>query len=249
MSLLWVFVEDLSSQVHISLSADESRHVAARRLKSGDRVVAFDGAGTTAFARIAVVGRRGVELERDEVAFTPRPVGDWLLATAIPKAERLATLLPMLTQLGVGCWQPLALDDSVVRTLDPEAARFRRILVESAKLARRPWLLDVRPACDLEAVLREGASRPFVCFGDRDGDEAGIPAAASLVVIGPEAGFSEREHRRLVEIGARACSLSPFNLRIETAAIAAAATRWAASRNAALTVADPSPSGGGRPIG
>lgn len=229
MSELWVFADALRAGASVALSADESRHVAARRLRSGDRVVAFDGAGSTAQARIAAVGRRGVELDLIEVDFTPRPDEDFLLATAIPKAERLATMLPSLTQLGVGCWQPLALEDSVVRTLDGESARIRRILVESAKVARRPWLLELRPVTDLETVLHAFVSRPLVCFGDREGDERGIPAAASLVAVGPEAGFSESERRRLVQAGARACSLSPFNLRIETAAVAAAATRWAAA--------------------
>ena len=43
------------------------------------------------------------------------------------------------------------------------------------------------------------------------------------VFVGPEAGFSEEERASLRAAGAEALSFADFNLRIETAAIAAAA--------------------------
>ena len=43
------------------------------------------------------------------------------------------------------------------------------------------------------------------------------------MAIGPEAGFSPVEHALLRDSGAEAVRLAPYNLRIETAAVAAAA--------------------------
>lgn len=235
--MLWVHVEALGSMRasgdRVSLSGDEARHVAARRLRVGDRLVVFDGAGRTAEARIEAFGRRAVELELDAIVLSPAPANDWLLATAIPKGERLAVLLPMLTQLAVGAWQPLVLDESAVRDLDVASARLRRILVESAKLARRPWLLEVRPPCSLEALLEARAgSSPVggLDFGDREGEGLGVPADSAVFAIGPEAGFTARELARLRAAGGRPRSLGPHNLRIETAAVAAAALRVASAR-------------------
>ncbi len=228
MSNLWVFIESLAGTGIVRLSPDESRHVAARRLRAADSVVAFDGAGHTATARIESIGKRSVELLIDAIEHVPAPADHWVLATAIPKGERLAGLLPMLVQLGVPVWQPLVLEDSAVRDLDVASARMQRVLVESAKVARRPWLLEVREPIGLDALLAEVESDRGVFYGDREGEAVGVDGDASLIAIGPEAGFSADELRRLRAAGARACSLGPHNMRIETAAVAAVAARFVA---------------------
>lgn len=228
MSNLWVWVESLAESAVVSLSPDESRHVAARRLRSEDSVVAFDGAGCMGTARIESIGKRAVELRIDAIERVPAPTDSWVLATAIPKGERLAGMLPMLVQLGVPVWQPLVLEDSAVRDLDVDSARVQRILVESAKVARRPWLLEVRRPIGLDALLDAAEAAGGVCFGDREGASIGIASDTSVIAIGPEAGFSAAELRRLHAAGGRPCRLSPHNMRIETAAVAAAAARFAA---------------------
>lgn len=228
MSYLWVFIESLAATGIVTLSRDESRHVAARRLRPADSVVAFDGVGHTAMARIESIGKRAVELRIDAIELVPAPADRFVLATAIPKGERLAGMLPMLVQLGVPIWQPLVLEDSAVRDLDIASARMQRVLVESAKVARRPWLLEVREPIGLDALLAEAESARAVCYGDREGEAVGVAGDAAWIAIGPEAGFSADELRRLRAAGARACSLGPHNMRIETAAVSAVAARFVA---------------------
>ncbi len=228
MSQFWVFLESLGDADVATLDADEARHVAARRLRPGDPAVAFDGRGGTAVGRIESIGKRAVQLRLERRESVPRPADRWILATAIPKGERLATMLPMLVQLGVPVWQPLVLEDSAVRALDVHSPRLRRILVESAKLARWPWLLEVREPCGLEALLAQPEAAAGLCFGDRAGEAAGIPPGTACVVIGPEAGLTAAEIRRLRAAGGGARALGSHNMRIETAAVAAAAARFAA---------------------
>lgn len=228
MSQLWVHLETLGDAGVVTLSAEEARHVAARRLRPGDPVVAFDGRGHTAAARIESIGRRAVELWIDRPERSPEPTDPWILATAIPKGDRLATMLSMLVQLGVPVWQPLVLADSAVRDLDVRSPRLQRILVEAAKLARRAWLLEVREPCGLEGLLEGAAAGAGLCFGDREGELVGIPSGAAIVVIGPEAGLTADEIQRLKAVGGLACALGSHNMRIETAAVAAAAARFIA---------------------
>lgn len=229
MSRLWVHAEAFDVGTSLVLSADESRHVSARRARVGDDLVVFDGAGRIGEARVETLGRRGVVVGIERVREVERSADRFVLASAIPKAERLAVLLPMLTQIGVENWQPLVLFDSAQRELDVESARMRRILVESAKLARRAWLLELRAPIGLDELLAAHAGRAGrIAFGEREGEHFGIPARAELAVVGPEAGFTPGELRRLRAAGGVGCRLSEHNLRIETAAIAAAATHFAA---------------------
>jgi 16S rRNA (uracil1498-N3)-methyltransferase len=222
MSQLWAFVEDLVGSGPIALSPDEARHVAARRLRVGDRIVVFDGRGRTADTEIETISKKSVSLVAGAVRETPRPTSGFVLASAIPKGDRLSTMLQMLSQLGLEIWQPLLLDDSAIRRLDSESNRLGRILVESAKVARRPWLLELRPAHSLEEVLADLPSGAAIFFGDREGAAVGITAAGpALVLIGPEAGFSERERGLLKQANALPRRFAPHNLRIETAAVAA----------------------------
>ena len=228
MSQLWVYVETLGDAGVVTLSAEEGRHVAARRLRAGDPVVAFDGRGSTAAARIESIGKRAALIRIDRVERAPEPTDAWILATAIPKGDRLATMLSMLIQLGVPVWQPLVLEDSAVRDLDVRSPRLQRILVEGAKLARRAWLLEARDPCGLDVLLAGAPSGGGLCFGDREGEGVGIPPGASVVVIGPEAGLTAGEAARLRAAGGLACALGSHNMRIETAAAAAAAARFVA---------------------
>lgn len=232
MSEPWVWLEELSSSGSITLMPDEARHVAARRLRVGDSLVVFDGQGHRAVARIESLGKNSTVVAVDSIEEVARPGSGFVLASAIPKGDRLSTMLQMLSQLGLESWQPLVLEDSAVRKLDPKSQRLVRILLESCKVAKRPWLLDVREPCSLEEALSGRPSGSPIYFGDREGEASGFEASAGLVLIGPEAGFSESERKLLRDVDAQARSFGTHNLRIETAAVAAAvALHFARSRD------------------
>jgi len=225
MSALWVHVAALEAGARVSLSPDEARHVVSRRLRVGDPLVAFDAAGATAPALIERLSKRSVEVSLGEIERTPPPRSEFGLASAIPKADRLATMLPMLIQIGLETWQPLLLEESAVRKLDPDSPRLRRIGIESCKVARRPWAMRILPPASLEAVLAQRASGAALFYGDRLGERTAMDSGASWGFIGPEAGFTPGERRALEAAGARPRCLGAYNLRIETAVVAAAGVR------------------------
>jgi 16S rRNA (uracil1498-N3)-methyltransferase len=248
MSRLWVFAQDLVEPGLRNLSTEEARHVASRRLRVGDELAVFDGRGRTASARLVCVARKAVQIEVDGIELAPPPSSDFGLATAIPKGERLSTMLQMWTQLGLEAWQPLICEDSAVRKLDIGSARLQRILIEACKVARRPWALRVlEPLAFADFLERRDQRRPLY-YGDREGDQegdgvvdrgearaglrSGFASGAGWVLIGPEAGFSASEIATLRRLDATALSFSEYNLRIETAAVAAVAAynQFAVSR-------------------
>lgn len=228
MSLLWVHVPSLGEGSAdgsvVALAPEERRHVVSRRLREGDALVAFDGVGATAPARIERLSKRTIEIVLGKVESSPPPRSGSGLASAIPKGDRLSTMLPMLIQLGLETWQPLRLEESAVRALDVESARLQRIAIEGCKLARRPWTMRILPPIPLGEALAARAGHETIFYGDRLGSRADGRSAPTWVFIGPEAGFTPDEIRALETAGAQPRRFGPHNLRIETAAVAATVT-------------------------
>ena len=73
------------------------------------------------------------------------------------------------------------------------------------------------------SVLGAGLLTPPEAFGAGLPTPPCEPAQATLVLIGPEGGFTDDEFSFAVAFGATPVNLGPFILRIETAAVAVAA--------------------------
>lgn len=96
MSEPWVWMEELVRVGSIPLSSDEARHLAARRLQVDDSL-----------------GKHSSVVALDSITETARPDSAFVFASAIPKGDRLLTMLQMLPQLGLDSWQPLVLEDAL----------------------------------------------------------------------------------------------------------------------------------------
>ena len=99
MSEPWVWMEEPVRVGSIPLSLDEARHLAARRLKVDDSLVVFDGRGHMAEARIESLGKHSSVVAVDSIAETARPDSAFVPASAIPKGDRLSTMLQMPRRL------------------------------------------------------------------------------------------------------------------------------------------------------
>jgi 16S rRNA (uracil1498-N3)-methyltransferase len=223
MSQLWAWVETLTEPGTITLMPDEARHVVSRRLRVGDALTVFDAKGRIASARVESLVRKAVQVEIGAIEQISPPSSGFRLVTAIPKGERLSTMLQMWTQLGLEVWQPLICHDSAIRKLDIESPRIRRILVEGCKVARRPWAMRVLSPLRLAEAIGSRDAEASLYYADRAGSRGVFGSADAWVFIGPEAGFSEAEFSLLEAARAKAISLGDYNLRIETAGVAAMA--------------------------
>jgi 16S rRNA (uracil1498-N3)-methyltransferase len=213
------------------LTGDEARHVArVLRAKAGDEIVVFAGTGVEWPARIMKIGRDEVELEIGPARSDAAPAGSSLvLAVALPKGERQKWLVEKLTELGVDRLVPLVTVRGVAEATPAALARLRRTVIEASKQCGRNTLLEIAPpATPAELLARlDPGTWPLVT------DPAGPPVATVprpvspvgiLALVGPEGGFTTEEVAAAVSAGCTRASLGPHVLRIETAAVAAAAT-------------------------
>jgi 16S rRNA (uracil1498-N3)-methyltransferase len=232
----WFVVESLPDVgASVALPRDEAKHAfGAKRLGAGDGVTLFDGAGGVADARLTGErARDGSPL----VTVDARRAATWTgrrvhLASALPKGDRLATLVEMTAQLGVASFVPLRCERSVVSETESRADRIRRIQVEACKQARWPWVPALAAETSVEDLCRQrgvaGAVGAAIVVA-HPGGEPLVACAATfgpdvIVCIGPEGGFTEREIALLAAAGATRVSLAASILRIETAAVVAVAT-------------------------
>ncbi len=208
------------------VDGDEAHHArAVLRLKVGDEVRVADGAGRAGLAVVAGIGREALCLEVTAVEeLAPDRAGLITVAVAAPKGDRLADLVRGLTELGVGTIQLLQTERG--ERQPGNAERLRRIAAEALKQCRRSHLPEILPSCSITALAASGAVLRVL---DRAGapPRTGAPAPVTLVV-GPEGGLTVAELAELAAAGAVAMRLAGPILRIETAALAAAAV-WAAA--------------------
>lgn len=214
-------VPDLAPGSEVELPLGEARHaVRSRRLRAGDEVTLFNGRGRSCRAEIVKIeGERvAVRVGPADIDSVDRTV---VIASALPKGKRLPWMIQKLAELGVNEFLPMAFRRSVVRWSPSRAARMEKIAIEAAKQSDRSDLMTLGAEVTPEELA--GFSGPtFIALSgtDRTLVEAAGAGAFARIVIGPEGGFAPGEVEKL---GAIPVSLGRTVLRVETAAVAAAA--------------------------
>ncbi len=205
----------------LRIEGDEAHHGrSVLRLDVGDRLRLADGAGQAAEGVITAVGRHHLEIQAEvPVAVEDGPARLITVALAPPKGDRLADTVRGLTELGVGTIQLLKTERG--ERLPSSLDRLERIAAEALKQCRRgclPHLAPPIPVADL--ALRGGTT---ILLDPAGGPAHPGPPAPVTLVIGPEGGLTDEEIATLTTAGAGRVRLARPILRIETAALAAAA--------------------------
>ena len=211
------------------ITGEESGHILqSRRLQRGDCLILTNGQGTRAIAEIlSVQGKReGLTVRIRSATLEERPIIRKTLAAAIPKGERQAVLLGMATQLGMNAYFPLICEHGVVKYRPKSKERWRRIVIGACKQCRQCHFPVIGDAGTIRSVLDSAHPDTLIVMGDRNGKP--IEAANAeltpgirevLMLVGPEAGFSEAEKQFMARRNVLKLRLSNQILRTETAAV------------------------------
>ncbi len=218
------FVDHPITGTQVQLTGDEAHHlVRVMRVAVGDVFWLFDGSGTDFEGRIVAKSKQAVEFE----VLSSRPgrmaVREVTIAVALPKGDRQHWLVEKLTELGVAKLIPLASERSVANP-DAAAERMRRWMIEASKQCERSRLMEIAPPCSISelAAMDETDVARYVAHPS-GGSISSADSNKLLIAIGPEGGFTDAEVSALISAGFAPISLGPHILRVETAAIAAAA--------------------------
>ena len=187
------------------------------RLRDGAPLVLLTGDGTQIRCRLdgdaCVVESRALA--------GGEPVHRLTIVQALLKGDGLETVVQQGTEVGVSAFRLVVTERCVARELSPRRMeRLRAIARESAEQSERgrvPTIEDPRPFAD---VLSAGGT--LLSERSRGTGLASI-TPSSVLVIGPEGGFSAGELEAAEAAGMTLASLGPRILRAETVAAAAAA--------------------------
>ncbi len=219
------FTPDILSPGEFILTGAEAHHLTTvRRFGPGERISLFNGDGNEYAAEIIGVAKKAVTLNVLSVQTVDRELGfPLVVASALPKGDRADFLIEKLTELGVTRFVPLITARSVVVPKESTVEKYRRAVIEGSKQCGRNRLMVVDPPQKWEAFMARGdlPQMKFVLH-----TAPGLPElspGATAIALGPEGGFTREEVDAVVATGWKAVGLGPRVLRVETAAIAAAA--------------------------
>jgi 16S rRNA (uracil1498-N3)-methyltransferase len=133
-----------------------------------------------------------------------------------------------LSEAGAAQWRALETERGVAEAGAHKLERVERHALEASKQCGRAWVMETGPGATLAEALRGGAGVRGVVADASGGAYAARGAGTVRVLIGPEGGWTERELAAARDAGAEVARFGPHTMRIETAAVVAAAVVIAA---------------------
>ncbi len=213
----------------------DTRHILrVLRLTTGDLVNFTDGQGTDFTGRIsdACSDRVCLEIVDVQVSKSESPL-PFTVCTGMLKHQKMDEIIKGLTQIGITQWIPFYCERSIpfpdARALSRRMERWQSIAAETIKQCRRSRLIEIASPKTFDEVLDfakdfdhciafwEKSSLPLSLLCPQEGDNR------TILLTGPEGGFSDAEMEKAAAKGFVSYSLGPRILRAETAALCGAA--------------------------
>lgn len=215
----------------VRISGGDAYHIArALRMAVGDAVDVCDGSGTEYSCRLTRIRDEEciAEVLCSRASEREMPL-DVTLYMAMPKGDKLETVVQKAVELGASCIVAYESERCIKRPAPDKAAklveRLSRIAREAAKQCGRARLPQVRGIIGFSEMVAEisGFELSLFCYeGEgtlpvREVLEAAGAIGSVSAIVGSEGGFSEGEAERIRAAGAVAVGLGPRILRCETA--------------------------------
>ncbi|MEM8629346.1 MAG: RsmE family RNA methyltransferase [Chlamydiota bacterium] len=200
------------------IEGSEMRHAKVLRLQEGALITLLNGEGSSALAQVRAEDKMSFKVEILSVTRTIPSPNRSALALGLLKQAGLDLVTEKAVEIGINHLHFFRGERSEKKNLS--FSRLERIAVSAMKQSGGLFLPKIALYPSIEAVPREYTSLYYGSLAIQPRVEA--QDESSLFYVGPEKGFSEKEHAFLHKIKARAISLSARTLRAETAGILAA---------------------------
>ncbi|NGP76939.1 16S rRNA (uracil(1498)-N(3))-methyltransferase [Balneolaceae bacterium YR4-1] len=209
---------------HIELSGQEAKHATkVLRYREGDTINIVDGTGGWYDCTIAQVAGSIVKATIEHAKQISSPTPEIVLAMGIiKKRDRLEFAVEKSVELGV---KEIVLFRS--RHTIKENIRIDRLemtALSAMKQSLRAHLPEITILDNVESVLDTYFDHQVLVAHEKAEAKSGISIEQrkknkTMLLVGPEGGFSEKEIRMTIDKGGQVISLGKNRLRAETAAV------------------------------
>ncbi len=221
------FLEHVTNPDCICITGEDARHIGrSLRMRVGEALTVC-AEGTDYMCHITSITADTVTLAADSSALcAAEPTVRITLYQAMPKADKLSTIIQKATELGVYRIVPVLTRRCVsrpdVHEFEKKRSRLQKVAEGASKQSGRGIIPEVAPLTDLHSALTEMCTADAALMlyeegGERMAEMDFTQCQTISVFIGSEGGFDPEE----VEI-ARECGITPIwlgnrILRCETA--------------------------------
>ena len=219
------YTPDVNSDEY-TLSKEESRHcIQVLRKEIGDIIHLVDGKG--GFYKATLIGDnpKSCQLKIDQVErnYGKSTIHIHIAIAPTKMNERFEWFLEKSTEIGINEITPILCEHSERKVLKLE--RMNKILVTAMKQSKQAYLPKLNAAVSFDSfVSNNTVEERYIAHCVENDEKKQLKevikkGADTLVLIGPEGDFSQKEIDHALEHGFFAVSLANNRLRTETAAI------------------------------
>lgn len=219
----------------VTIVGEDARHISrSLRMKVGEKLDVCDFLGYVYSCEITGFTEDEVTLSiLQKVLCESEPNVNVRIFQALPKGDKLDTVIQKCTELGAYDFTPVLTSRCISRPDDKSAKkkceRWQKISAEAAKQCGRGIIPTVNDVCSFDKALEEmrGCTLALMCYECEDGyslkrcieDNIGILSdkASVAIFIGPEGGISPDEAEKAKKVGIITVGLGKRILRTETA--------------------------------
>ncbi len=227
MALPFFYIESLAAGALV-LEEDTSKHITGvLRMKVGEELLLTDGKGSKAQAVITDDHRKRCTVQVTAIDQEPEPQPQVTIAISLLKnAARFEWFLEKATEIGVRQIIPLLCDRTEKEKFRPD--RMTNILVSAMLQSQQSWLPILHPPTAFSEVVETAiAANRFIahCLPQQKQSLHRFSKQlqqGSLMLIGPEGDFTEKEIEQALQKGFVPVTLGDTRLRTETAGMVAA---------------------------
>ena len=227
----FVSEEDLCLEEMV-LDKENAAHAKVLRLKTGDEVVACDGAGREAVCSVTLTDGVYCLSRGDIVLSETEAAAKVSIYMALPKADKLEHVIQKATELGafeiVTFPSARCVSRPDEKSLKKKLERWQKIAASAAEQSGRGRIPEVIVLGDYTSALKRAAEADLsIVFYENEKSntlhktlEAAAASTISLLT-GPEGGLEAREIEEAIASGFQICTLGKRILRCETAPLCA----------------------------
>lgn len=190
-----VYIEEsFEAGKEITLSAPRAHHlINVLRVKVGDEIMLLDGMGLVGEGKIFLISKKAVNIQCLKTELKSRPATQITLGIGQLKKDAMDDVLKAACELGVK--SVLVLKTEYSQTYDLNLSRINKLLASGIEQSNNP-ILPVVESLDLSAITWNNFDSVHL-FTLKVGESKSIVrnslAGSSLILIGPEGGFGERD--------------------------------------------------------